>query len=200
MQATVTRQSPSAIDGRRERKLKAMRRVQGAALALFERRGFDAVTIEEIARAAEVSAPTVYRGFGTKEQLVLWDEYDPMLLEAVEARLPSRSLRKSVLEALIACLAEIYASDRARILRRAKLIVSQPALLAASSAQLAHLERALASAFLGGRACKSAFEAEVKAGAIVAALACAVNHWVRQNGRAPLGRLLQQAFGHLSSF
>ena len=47
-----------------------MRRIQLAALTLFERRGFERITIEDIARAARVGPATVYRHFITKERIV----------------------------------------------------------------------------------------------------------------------------------
>ena len=61
-----------------------MRTIQEKALDLFDERGFDAVTIEEIAAAAEVSPSSVYRYFGTKEGLVVADEFDSWSQEAVE--------------------------------------------------------------------------------------------------------------------
>ena len=71
--------------GLRERwRISAMRTIQERALDLFDARGFDAVTIEEIASAAEVSPSSVYRYFGTKEGLVVADEFDSWSQEAVE--------------------------------------------------------------------------------------------------------------------
>src|SRR5260370_12593609 len=61
-----------------------MRTIQERALDLFDERGFDAVTIEEIAAAAEVSPSSVYRYFGTKEGLLVADEFDSMSQEALE--------------------------------------------------------------------------------------------------------------------
>jgi AcrR family transcriptional regulator len=60
-----------------------MRTIQERALDLFDERGFDRVTIEEIA-AAEVSPSSVYRYFGTKEGLIVADEFDSWSSEAVE--------------------------------------------------------------------------------------------------------------------
>jgi AcrR family transcriptional regulator len=65
--------------GLRERwRQKARATIQERALDLFDERGFDAVTIEEIAAAAEVSPSSVYRYFGTKEGLLVADEFDSM--------------------------------------------------------------------------------------------------------------------------
>jgi AcrR family transcriptional regulator len=86
MKAAIT--SAQQAGGLRQlKKLETMRHVQLTALGLFEAHGFDAVTIEEVASAARVSASTVYRPFDTKEGLVIWDEYDPVLLRALAERL-----------------------------------------------------------------------------------------------------------------
>lgn len=56
--------------GRRERKREQTRRsIAGAAMRLFLERGFDAVTIAEVAEAADVSVNTVFNHFPTKEDL-----------------------------------------------------------------------------------------------------------------------------------
>ena len=60
-----------------------MHQIQEVAVALFMERGFDAVSIEQIAEAAEVSPSTIYRYFGTKEGLVIRDEYDDPFLTAL---------------------------------------------------------------------------------------------------------------------
>lgn len=65
----------------RERKKAAtIRHVQRTALALFAEHGFAEVTIEQVADAADVSPSTVYRYFGTKEGLVVYDEYDDQVI------------------------------------------------------------------------------------------------------------------------
>ena len=75
--------------GRRERKKAATRRaISDAAMELFLERGFDAVTIKEVADRADVSPATVYTHFPQKEALV-YDEDDSMregLLAAVRGR------------------------------------------------------------------------------------------------------------------
>lgn len=59
-------------EGLRERKKRQTRQhLSDVATALFLERGFDAVTIAEIAQVAEVSVNTVYNYFPTKEDLFL---------------------------------------------------------------------------------------------------------------------------------
>lgn len=79
-----------------------MRAIQERALDLFDERGFDAVTIEEIARAAEVSPSSVYRYFGTKEGLLVADEFDSMSQAALEGILDVTDPVGSLLEVVLA--------------------------------------------------------------------------------------------------
>ncbi|WP_448006841.1 TetR/AcrR family transcriptional regulator [Agromyces bauzanensis] len=78
----------------------AMRTIQERALDLFDERGFDAVTIEEIAAAAEISPSSVYRYFGTKEGLLVADEFDIMSSEALGSILDPTDPVGSLLQAV----------------------------------------------------------------------------------------------------
>lgn len=60
------------MSGLRERKRqRTYRAVSDAAVALFLERGFDAVSVAEVAAAADISKPTLFRYFPAKEDLVL---------------------------------------------------------------------------------------------------------------------------------
>ncbi|MEU1181588.1 TetR family transcriptional regulator [Streptomyces sp. NPDC005820] len=73
--------------GLRERKkIKTREAIRTATYALIREQGYDATTIDQIAERAEVSPSTVFRYFPTKEDIVLTDEYDPVLLEELRAR------------------------------------------------------------------------------------------------------------------
>ncbi|MFJ3958615.1 TetR/AcrR family transcriptional regulator [Arthrobacter sp. NPDC090010] len=88
-----------AAPGRRERKKAATRRaIADAALEMFLDRGFDAVTIKEVAERADVSLATVYAHFPQKEALV-YDEDDEMrdaLLAAVREREPGTTISSAI--------------------------------------------------------------------------------------------------------
>ncbi|GII75292.1 TetR family transcriptional regulator [Sphaerisporangium rufum] len=90
-------------EGLRERKKRqTRRRVADAAVRLFVARGFDDVTIAEVAAAAEVSVNTVYNYFAVKEDLVLPPEETSArrLADIVLARPPGCSAARAVLARL----------------------------------------------------------------------------------------------------
>ncbi|MFE4059830.1 TetR/AcrR family transcriptional regulator [Streptomyces sp. NPDC059096] len=84
---------------RARKKRQTRRRISEAALGLFVARGFDHVTIAEVAAAAEVSVKTLYNYFEAKEDLVLPpDEASPQrLADITRARRPGESAAGAVL-------------------------------------------------------------------------------------------------------
>src|SRR3954463_1747669 len=85
----------TATEGLRERKKRQTREVIAhAALELFTARGFDAVTVADVARAADVSEKTVFNYFAAKEDLVFHTgaERRAALIEAVRPRPPGASV------------------------------------------------------------------------------------------------------------
>lgn len=175
-----------------------MRRVQTAALDLFEERGFGAVTIEAIANAAQVSTPTVYRHFGTKEQLVLWDEYDPLIFAAAIEGARGRTLLESLSLALVRAVESVYVEDATRILRRARLMRAEPVLRQANASVLAAMRDGLAQSLVTSHACEDELEAEVVAGAVTSALETAVRHWEKAEGKKPLGPFVSETLRGLA--
>ncbi|KZN20878.1 MULTISPECIES: TetR/AcrR family transcriptional regulator [Pseudomonas] len=60
------------MSGLRERqKVERRQAISKAAIELFERQGFQNTTIEQIANQAGVSAPTVFKYFGNKQEIIL---------------------------------------------------------------------------------------------------------------------------------
>ena len=122
--------------GLRERKkLETRRRIYRTAVALFVERGFDNVSVQEIADAAEVSKMTVFNYFGSKEDLIL----GPMLehvgdaCRAVREREPGESavdaVRRQFLEMVETREASVglHGEPFARQVR--KLILGTPVLM-----------------------------------------------------------------------
>src|ERR1035438_7493082 len=93
--------------GLRERKKARTRAsLREHALRLFREQGYQATTVEQIAAAAEVSPSTFFRYFPTKEDLVLQDDMDTRMIEALERQPPELA----PLPAVRAATREVFAS------------------------------------------------------------------------------------------
>ncbi|MEW1829388.1 helix-turn-helix domain-containing protein [Streptomyces sp. NPDC088196] len=91
------------VEGLRERKKRQTRQyISDVATGLFMERGFDAVTVAEVAEAADVSVNTVYNYFSTKEDLFLdrADDQRERLARWVRARDAGESAAAAVLREL----------------------------------------------------------------------------------------------------
>lgn len=169
-----------------------MHRIQEVAIRRFADAGFTRTTVEEVAAEADVAPITVYRHFGTKEGLVLWDEFDPPILAEIARRLPSEEPLEAIRAALSTLLEDVFDREAPMALARARLTYREPSLLAA--ALLSSREFASAIAALLEEAGRPAFGARVVADAAVAALNAAVDEWQRQDAEVPLGILIDRAF------
>ena len=124
--------------GLRERKkAKTRAAIQAAALELFERNGYHATTVEQIAEFAEVSESTFFRYFPTKEDVVLHDRYDPLLLADFRAQPAELSPIAALRRTLGSVFGKLPAGELARERQRAMLIISVPQLRARALDQLA---------------------------------------------------------------
>ena len=83
---------------RESKKLQTRQAIAEAAMGLFVERGFDHVTVGEIARAARVSEKTVFNYFPTKED-IFFDEV-PARLEALSEAVRNREPGQSLVDAM----------------------------------------------------------------------------------------------------
>jgi AcrR family transcriptional regulator len=91
--------------GLRERKkAKTRAAIREHALRLFEEQGYGATTVDQIAEAAEVSQSTFFRYFPAKEDVVLIDDFDPVVAQAIRAQPPD----VPPLQALINGMREVF--------------------------------------------------------------------------------------------
>lgn len=109
---------------RERKKAKTRSAIQRHALRLFREQGYAATTVDQIADAAEVSPSTFFRYFPAKEDVVVYDDYDPALLAAFRAQpaelSPIRAMRQAVVEVFEAATDEQaeLEEERGRLLLR----------------------------------------------------------------------------------
>lgn len=159
--------------GLRQRKKQQTRAaIARAALDLFDRQGFGATTIPEIAGVVDVSPRTVSSYFPAKEDLAFPDTAESFA--RLEARLSARVAGETTAEALrdwIASESETWAKDADRHLVQRRVIAAEPALQAYSKRFLAEGERLVAAGIaedLGGS--PSDLEARMASAATLAIL------------------------------
>ncbi|HEY0186422.1 MAG TPA: helix-turn-helix domain-containing protein [Cellulomonas sp.] len=110
---------PEAPVGRRERKKAATRTsILDAAMPLFLQRGFDAVTVREIAEAADVTPKTVFAHFPQKEALLFSDEDErhERLVAAVRDRAPGTAISAALTAHYLAEIAAMATEPQSTVL------------------------------------------------------------------------------------
>jgi AcrR family transcriptional regulator len=143
--------APSAQLGLRERKKQQTRElIAETARRLFAERGFEEVTVAEIARASDVAETTVFNYFPTKEDLVYWrmESFEAALLDAIRERAPGEpvltAFRGFVLQSR-GLLAERDPQAREQLAAFTRMIASSPALLAREQQVYERYTRSLAA-------------------------------------------------------
>jgi AcrR family transcriptional regulator len=120
--------------GLRERKKQQTRQtIAEAAQQLFVERGFDAVTVAEVARAADVSEGTVFNYFPSKEDLFYsgMETFEAELFEAVRRRPPGEAVSTAFRRFMLEQSVRLAEPERADLIATAARIVgASPALQA----------------------------------------------------------------------
>lgn len=113
------RMSPTARQARADRLEAAARSVESAALLLFEDRGFDLVTVDDIAAAAGISARTFFRYFPAKDDVLrgVVRRRAQAVAAALAARPPDEAPMRSVRQAVQEVVAAEDSADVARWVR-----------------------------------------------------------------------------------
>ncbi|NUS88459.1 MAG: TetR family transcriptional regulator [Streptomyces sp.] len=191
---------PSPLGLRELKKLRVRLAIQRAAVELFQERGFEAVTVAQICRAADVSRSTFFRYFPTKEDVVLLDHYDPLISEAIAARPRGEPPLTAVRRGLTGEFLELFRDDQELFMARARLVMSVPALRSRMWEGMRETEKVFATV-LGRRSGRAPedFEVRITAATLSAALVSSVEEWTRHGGRVGLVDLFHQALDQIES-
>ncbi|MEV8407369.1 TetR/AcrR family transcriptional regulator [Streptomyces niveus] len=162
--------SADGAGGLRERKKRqTYERLSETAIALFLEKGFEKVSVAEIAAAAEVSKPTLFRYFPAKEDLVLHrfadhEDEAARVVAGAGGRSPLAALHRHFADGLARRDPVTGLNDDPRVLAFHGLLYGTPSLVARAYAYQGRSEAALAAALVG----VPAITARLAAGQIVA--------------------------------
>ena len=178
----------------------AIAEITGVAMDLFLDKGFDATTFDDIAAAAGISRRSLFRYFGTKEDIVLGHLADegPRARQALAQRPDDEPLWTALLN-VVAAIDASPAADRERMLKIAEMMHGTPSLRARSVEKhlqwqadlLPEIRRRMGA---GADDARADLRAAAVFAAAVACLDAAGESWTREKGRVPLRDLLEVAF------
>ena len=118
---------------RERRKALTAAELEAAAFRLFGERGFDAVTVDDIAAEADVSRRTFFRYFASKEDVLLADHFVQLarLREAIDTRPPDEPIITALRNALLSMSTD-FEDRKEMIILRGRLMRDTPSLQARS--------------------------------------------------------------------
>jgi len=193
----MTQESAAPVEGLRERHRKRTAAdLEEAALALFCEKGFDAVTIDDIAAAADVSRRTFFRYFASKEDVILSDH--PKRLDELQAALDRRPADEPVLTALrhaILSLAGSVEEQRDHMMRRFRLVSTTPALEARSLCLQRNWETSVTTMLAERMGVDPARDLRpgTVAATTMAAMRVATANWLASGGQGDLPAIVEDA-------
>jgi AcrR family transcriptional regulator len=182
---------------RERRRRRTAEAIAAGALRLFEERGFERTTVDQIAQAADISRRTFFRYFADKEELFFAE--DEQLLEVIGDtldRAPAGAPLLDLAREATRALATQSVADPRRRLARERLIAATPALQARRLAKILRWEQAIAERLVARGAGEA--EALLLPKLALACFQAAYERWVRDPGQ-DLPALVDDSFAALTS-
>jgi AcrR family transcriptional regulator len=187
--------------GLRERKKEQTREALArAVLKLSTKRGFDNVTVEDIADSCDVSPRTFFRYFASKEDALFASNATrrEMVQAALQAQPPELSVFDA-LEAAVGTLVIEYEGEHDMLRKRHAIVVTSPSLQSRSAERSQSWEASLVEELRVSPRSKglSDFELRLVVAATLSALRLAVDAWLSSDDSRELHELLEVGFRRL---
>jgi AcrR family transcriptional regulator len=173
-----------SYDLRERKRTRTRLAIQREAMKLFAEKGYENTTVEDIAYAAAISARTFFRYFPTKEDVVIWDEYDPVVEDLIAARPADESPAQTARAVIVEALGGIYRRDRAELLTRVRLLTTVPELRARLLEAQSGVEEF--ASMVAGRRGADELEVRVVMAALSAVVVAALDVWQQDDGKGDL--------------
>jgi AcrR family transcriptional regulator len=175
--------------------------IEAAAVTLFERQGYTATTVEQIARSAGLSSATFFRYFGSKEEVLFANEQEAVdeLVALVAAR-ADRTENLAALAEPVAAFAHNYLNDSdARTQRLTRLVMTTRELEPRSMRMRLRWEHALARQLAAEHDRDVIGDDVLVANLAVACLTAALWRWQLAEAASDIGPMVQAMFDRAGS-
>jgi AcrR family transcriptional regulator len=195
---TIGRVEGYSLRERKRTKTRLM--IQAEAMRVIAEKGWESTTVDDIAYAAAISPRTFFRYFPTKEDVVLWDEYDPIAPDMLQARPADEPLVESMRALVYEALGGLYRRDRDALLLRVRLLMSVPELRARLRDAQGEGEQLLATYLAQQRGLEpDDLSIQVVASALTSTIIVALDAWMRDDGKTDLLAILDRAMQALAT-
>jgi AcrR family transcriptional regulator len=193
------RRSPHSFERRERKRTKTRLMIQAEALRLFAEKGYSETTVEEIADAAAISPRTFFRYFPAKEDVVIWDEYDPLVPDLLQARPDDEPAAETLRAVIREAMSGLYRSDPEGLLARVRLSFTVPELRARFAEEQQRGMETLAPLLEQKRWTRTDdLQLRVISAALFAAVSVALDRWQQDDGTSDLLALLDQTIDALA--
>ena len=171
-------------------------RLQESALALYDRKGFDATTVEEIAERAGLTKRTFFRHFADKREVLFGggEQIEALVADAVRSA-PKSAHALDAVSAGLDSLCAMLEHQGETAARRIRIVRASPELWERQLIKFASLAGVISDA-LRTRGVGDT-DAILAAESGVTALRVASDRWIRNVGRKSLRRYLGEALDEL---
>jgi AcrR family transcriptional regulator len=179
------KKSAAPVGLRERRRAEIHARIQAEAMRLFLERGFDAVTLDDIATAADVSRRSLFHYFDSKEEIVFSTkaEFPGLVVEAINRR-PAREPLIDMVENAMLEMATLHIPAQTR--NCARLIRDTPALRAGDQAKYEHVERLSAKTLAARKGLpENDMACRVIAATAIGIIKLATEAWLTKGGPKP---------------
>ncbi|MFF7792234.1 TetR family transcriptional regulator [Streptomyces sp. NPDC007991] len=192
--AHVTPADRPPLGLRERKKIKTRRAIRAATYALIEEQGYDATTVEQIADRAEVSPSTVFRYFPAKEDIVVTDEWHPVMPAEPRARPEDESWADVLRHVMHTALDRSLAEEPEATRLRARLGVEVPAVRARMTENMAATGRLLRQALAERSGLDpDSLELRVFARSVMGGLMEVSHYWAETGHRDDIRELVDRA-------
>ena len=188
--------STPPVEARSGKAERTRARILTAAIDLFTQGGYEKTTVAQIAAAAGVTEMTFYRHFGSKDQLLVDDPYDPLIVAAIADQPRSLPPLQRAARGVRSAWRNLPITDDDPIRERLAIVAATPSLTPAVRAGTAATETAIADQLTADGA--DATDAAVAAAAVMAALMTGLLRWA-STGDGRLTHAIERSLDVLES-